>query len=262
MFVMASATAIRPDAGALLVASGVRSLDWFRESILDDTSDAALAHLTTQAAQVPAGAGRTRRFDGARRAAQHRFHHHPPSVVVRDGFSFIAPTDADAGGTWIDEHNECEDISEAVCNDLDGDYDPCASACRHDEEVGGANGAARIAALLKEKGIQAAMTLDEGGFIAEDMIPGIESPVAMVNLAEKVTGLTLLYSLPENSRGILVGIQMDYHKKARGLLTAECFCNMPRTNQEQEIPVEASIRDEAGDVVATAVARWLIGPES
>ena len=55
----------------------------------------------------------------------------------------------------------------------------------HDEEVGGANGAARIAALLKEKGIQAAMTLDEGGFIAEDMIPGIESPVAMVNLAEK-----------------------------------------------------------------------------
>ena len=55
----------------------------------------------------------------------------------------------------------------------------------HDEEVGGANGAARIAAFLKEKGIQAAMTLDEGGFIAEDMIPGIESPVAMVNLAEK-----------------------------------------------------------------------------
>lgn len=55
----------------------------------------------------------------------------------------------------------------------------------HDEEVGGSNGAARIASHLKEKGVRAAMTLDEGGFIAEDMIPGVESPVAMVNLAEK-----------------------------------------------------------------------------
>lgn len=55
----------------------------------------------------------------------------------------------------------------------------------HDEEVGGANGAAKLASFLKEKGVRAAMTLDEGGFIAEDMIPGVESPVAMVNLAEK-----------------------------------------------------------------------------
>ena len=55
----------------------------------------------------------------------------------------------------------------------------------HDEEVGGAKGAARLASLLKEKGVRAAMTLDEGGFIAEDIIPGVQSPVAMVNLAEK-----------------------------------------------------------------------------
>ncbi|MEP0134265.1 MAG: M20 family peptidase [Eudoraea sp.] len=55
----------------------------------------------------------------------------------------------------------------------------------HDEEVGGPNGAAKIAAHLKEKGIHAAMTLDEGGFLSENMIPGIEKDVAMVNLAEK-----------------------------------------------------------------------------
>ncbi len=55
----------------------------------------------------------------------------------------------------------------------------------HDEEVGGAKGAARLASFLKEKGVRAAMTLDEGGFIAEDIIPGVQSPVAMVNLAEK-----------------------------------------------------------------------------
>lgn len=55
----------------------------------------------------------------------------------------------------------------------------------HDEEVGGSNGAAKIARYLKERGVEAAMTLDEGGFIAEGMIPGIDAPVAMVNLAEK-----------------------------------------------------------------------------
>lgn len=55
----------------------------------------------------------------------------------------------------------------------------------HDEEVGGSNGAAAIAKHLKAKGVHAAMTLDEGGFIAEDIVPGVNSPVAMVNLAEK-----------------------------------------------------------------------------
>ena len=55
----------------------------------------------------------------------------------------------------------------------------------HDEEVGGANGAAEIANYLKSKGVRAAMTLDEGGFLAENLVPGIERPVAMVNLAEK-----------------------------------------------------------------------------
>jgi len=58
-------------------------------------------------------------------------------------------------------------------------------ASGHDEEVGGPNGAGQIAAHLKAKGVQAAMTLDEGGFLAEDLIPGVDKPVAMVNLAEK-----------------------------------------------------------------------------
>ncbi|TFG75321.1 MAG: M20/M25/M40 family metallo-hydrolase [Flavobacteriales bacterium] len=55
----------------------------------------------------------------------------------------------------------------------------------HDEEVGGKNGAGKIAAHLKNKGVKAAMALDEGGFLADNMVPGIEKEVAMVNLAEK-----------------------------------------------------------------------------
>jgi len=86
--------------------------------------------------------------------------------------------------------------------------------------------------------------------------------IALVNLAEMVTGLTLLNSLPEDTRGILTGIQMSYHKKARGLLTASCHCVIPGDNGEQTVQVSANIRDEQGDIVASAVASWLIGPES
>jgi carboxypeptidase PM20D1 len=77
---------------------------------------------------------------------------------------------------------------EAVERLLEESYVPSRTvylAFGHDEEVGGANGAVKIAAYLKEKGVQAAMTIDEGGFIAEDMIPGVDEPVAMINLAEK-----------------------------------------------------------------------------
>lgn len=58
-------------------------------------------------------------------------------------------------------------------------------ASGHDEELGGANGAAKIAALLKQRGVQAEITLDEGGFIAEGLVPGVDAPVAMINLSEK-----------------------------------------------------------------------------
>ncbi|WP_108246989.1 M20 family peptidase [Muricauda brasiliensis] len=55
----------------------------------------------------------------------------------------------------------------------------------HDEELGGNKGAKAIASYLKENGISAAMTLDEGGFLAQNMIPDFDKTVAMVNLAEK-----------------------------------------------------------------------------
>ncbi|AMQ55630.1 M20 family peptidase [Algoriphagus sanaruensis] len=58
-------------------------------------------------------------------------------------------------------------------------------ASGHDEEVGGPKGAGKIVEYLKSKGVQAAMTMDEGGYIAENMIPGVENPVAMINLGEK-----------------------------------------------------------------------------
>jgi len=86
--------------------------------------------------------------------------------------------------------------------------------------------------------------------------------IALANLSEMVTGLTLLNSLPDDTRGILTSMQIHYHKKARGLLTAECTCEIPEKNAEREIKVSGEIKDEAGEVVATATATWRIGPEN
>ena len=55
----------------------------------------------------------------------------------------------------------------------------------HDEEVGGIAGAARVAALLKARGVQLEMVLDEGGIIADGVLSSVSRPVALVGIAEK-----------------------------------------------------------------------------
>ncbi len=85
--------------------------------------------------------------------------------------------------------------------------------------------------------------------------------IALVNLAEMATGLTLMNSLPDNMRGILTAIDVRFLKKARGHLLAECRCEIPAEGTEREIPVQGEIRDAGGELVVTATATWLIGPE-
>jgi carboxypeptidase PM20D1 len=92
------------------------------------------------------------------------------------------------GRGTLDDKSSLIAVMESVEKLLQESFTPAQTiylAFGHDEEVGGPNGAGRIAAYLKEKGVRAAMTLDEGGFLAENMVPGIDKDVAMVNLAEK-----------------------------------------------------------------------------
>ena len=84
--------------------------------------------------------------------------------------------------------------------------------------------------------------------------------MALANLGEMVTGLALMNSLPDRARGILTGFNVDYLKKARGRLTAECRCEIPADNTEREYELTGEIRDAQGDIVSTARARWLVGP--
>ena len=55
----------------------------------------------------------------------------------------------------------------------------------HDEEVGGVNGAAKVADYLASKDVQLAWSLDEGSFVLEGMLPGVEQLIAAINVAEK-----------------------------------------------------------------------------
>jgi acyl-coenzyme A thioesterase PaaI-like protein len=84
--------------------------------------------------------------------------------------------------------------------------------------------------------------------------------VALANLGELATGLAMVGALPPTVRGILVGLEVAFHKKARGLLTATCACAVPNVTEDMVQTAVAEIRDGADDVVATVTARWRLGP--
>ena len=84
--------------------------------------------------------------------------------------------------------------------------------------------------------------------------------IALINLGEITTGLATLSGMPGDARGILKGLSIDYHKKARGLLTAECRTEIPQSSERKVYEVEGKIYDGEGDCVATVTAQWLIGP--
>jgi carboxypeptidase PM20D1 len=99
----------------------------------------------------------------------------------------ITDTDIIGRGT-LDDKGSLMALLESVELLLKESFVPAQTiylAFGHDEEVGGVNGASKIAQLLKERGVKASMTLDEGGFLADGLVPGIDKTVAIVNLAEK-----------------------------------------------------------------------------
>ncbi len=54
-----------------------------------------------------------------------------------------------------------------------------------DEEAGGLEGAKKIADYLEQKNVKAEFLLDEGGLVAEEMVPFVSPPVALVFTSEK-----------------------------------------------------------------------------
>jgi acyl-coenzyme A thioesterase PaaI-like protein len=84
--------------------------------------------------------------------------------------------------------------------------------------------------------------------------------IALMNLGEVATGVAMMSALPEGMRGIITHLEMDYMKKARGPITAECRAPTAVAGERREYHVQADLTDESGEVVARARAHWLIGP--
>jgi carboxypeptidase PM20D1 len=55
----------------------------------------------------------------------------------------------------------------------------------HDEEVGGKDGAAKVAQYFEQNGVTFEYVLDEGGAVLEGMIDGVDGPVAIIGVSEK-----------------------------------------------------------------------------
>jgi carboxypeptidase PM20D1 len=107
---------------------------------------------------------------------------HPPfGGVIADGYVW--------GRGAIDDKSSVVSVLEAVEGLLAQGHRPARTfylAFGHDEEVGGPEGAGEIAELLEARGVaDLAFVLDEGGAIADGLVPGIDGPAAIVGIGEK-----------------------------------------------------------------------------
>ena len=85
--------------------------------------------------------------------------------------------------------------------------------------------------------------------------------IALANLAELCGNVALAYSMPDNARFIVAGLSLEYLKKARGTITAECHCPIVETNDKHEFELLVTMRNPDGEEVTRATMRTLVGPK-
>lgn len=86
--------------------------------------------------------------------------------------------------------------------------------------------------------------------------------VALMNLGEMCSGVAMMYAMPDDMRGIPFRLEMEYHTKARGVLTATCNPEPVHSGDDDERWVEAEVRDAAGELCAVFRALWRISPKA
>lgn len=85
--------------------------------------------------------------------------------------------------------------------------------------------------------------------------------IALANLAELAGNVALMYSLPDDARFIVSGMDIEYTKKARGTITAVGEPPIPRSAARAQYDVPVTLRDDHGEQVARAVLHSLVGPK-
>lgn len=117
-----------------------------------------------------------------------------PSSADTDSLWSYAPFGGEIreGFVWgrgaLDDKSGIMSILEAVEYLSERDFQPERTfyiALHHDEEVGGVQGAQQVATYLEEQGVELEFLVDEGLPIAEEILEGVEVPLAMIGVAEK-----------------------------------------------------------------------------
>ncbi len=83
--------------------------------------------------------------------------------------------------------------------------------------------------------------------------------IALTNLGEFTSGISVLGSLDKNIRGIVSHISVDFIKKARGRLRAVSRCDLPDIKEDTEFNVFAEIFDAEDELVARVDVTWKLG---
>jgi carboxypeptidase PM20D1 len=158
----------------------------------------------------------------------------PFDGVIKDGYIW-------GRGSW-DNKGSLLGLMEAVEKLAADGFQPRQTiylAFGHDEEVTGQRGAKAIAALLQQRGVRLDYVLDEGLVITENVVKGLDKPVALIGIAEKgyVTMFLNLSAKPGHS-------SMPPQKTAIGMMSAA----LARLEDNQ---LPASIRGVAYDMFET-----------
>jgi acyl-coenzyme A thioesterase PaaI-like protein len=85
--------------------------------------------------------------------------------------------------------------------------------------------------------------------------------VALANLGELAGNVALAYSLPDDARFIVSGMEIEYLKKARGPITAVGESPVPRSSTRAQYDVPVTLRDASGEEVAKVILHSLVGPK-
>ena len=86
--------------------------------------------------------------------------------------------------------------------------------------------------------------------------------IALANLGEIASGLAMIAALPPATRAIVVNLEIEYLKKARGLLVAEGTASPPKVITESiDSLALAEIKDAEGDVVSRVKVHWRLAPK-
>ncbi|MEM9303780.1 MAG: DUF4442 domain-containing protein [Pseudomonadota bacterium] len=79
---------------------------------------------------------------------------------------------------------------------------------------------------------------------------------ALATLTETTVGLSVLFTLPPEVRGIATELEMSYRRKARGTITASCRWKLPQLSPSADLDIPVALDDADGQRVADGRVRF------